>query len=84
MRAHVRGLSSAFGSVGCLVMVSVASVAQGTQPVPPSVLTPKQDSSEKSMVINPTEEECSRGWNASMRWTSEQFTAMCTAMQKSK
>jgi len=40
--------------------------AQGTPPNP-------QSKPGATIVINPTEEECHRGWNATMKWTQEQF-----------
>ena len=36
------------------------------------------------MVINPTIEECRMGWNASLKWTKEQFENHCAQMKASK
>ena len=36
------------------------------------------------LVINPTTEECDKGWSAGLKWTKEQFEAFCTQMKTSK
>lgn len=36
------------------------------------------------LVINPTIEECQKGWTAGLKWTREQFDAFCTQMKTSK
>jgi hypothetical protein len=37
-----------------------------------------------TIVVNPTQDECKRGWSAQMRWTKEQFEAFCTRLGASK
>jgi hypothetical protein len=37
-----------------------------------------------TMVINPTVDECRKGWDASMKWTKQQFDEFCSKMQASK
>ena len=51
-----------------------------TNPVPPNPLgKPGAD-----IVINPSMDECRRGWNASMRWTKDQFDNFCIRLGTSK
>ena len=51
-----------------------------TNPVPPN----PQSKSGATIVINPTEEECKRGWNPGLRWTKEQFDQFCSKLGSSK
>jgi hypothetical protein len=37
-----------------------------------------------TIVVNPTLEECRQGWNATLKWTKEQFQHFCTTLQSSK
>ncbi|HET6928516.1 MAG TPA: hypothetical protein VFI48_16830 [Hyphomicrobiaceae bacterium] len=37
-----------------------------------------------TIVVNPTQEECKRGWSAQMRWTKDQFDAFCARLGASK
>ncbi|MDX2201823.1 MAG: hypothetical protein NW223_03675 [Hyphomicrobiaceae bacterium] len=37
-----------------------------------------------TIVINPTVEQCRRGWNDTMRWTRQQFAEFCTKLGASK
>ena len=75
---------AALASAG-LTLFAAASLGQsvpspGPIKPPPRVENPKG----KSIVINPTEQECKRGWNPSMRWTKEQFHDFCGKMGTSK
>ena len=36
------------------------------------------------LVINPTTEECQKGWSPGVKWTKEQFEAFCQQMRTSK
>ena len=36
------------------------------------------------MVINPTTEECEKGWRPDLKWTQAQFDSFCTQMKTSK
>ena len=36
------------------------------------------------LVINPTNEECEKGWRPGLKWTKEQFETFCTQMKTSK
>ena len=36
------------------------------------------------LVINPTREECQKGWQPGLKWTKEQFQAFCHQLRTSK
>jgi hypothetical protein len=68
-----------------LMLLGAASVAQtGPPPGPIKTPPPVENPSGKSIVINPTEDECKRGWTASTRWTKEQFNDFCGKLRASK
>ena len=68
-----------------LALLGVAWQAQpAPSPGPVKPPPPTENPSGKSIVINPTEEECKRGWNPSMRWTKEQFSDFCGKLGTSK
>ncbi len=82
----VRSISIA--TLGCLLATS--AIAQNspapstgpgpTRPVPPNPMSqPGAD-----IVINPTSDECRRGWVSNMRWTKEQFDNFCARLGTSK
>jgi hypothetical protein len=41
-------------------------------------------SENRTIVINPTEQECKRGWRSDLRWTKQEFKAFCTRLGASK
>jgi len=49
---------------------------------PPS--TNPQAQPGATIVVNPTTEECRRGWSSGMKWTKEQFEHFCRTLQSSK
>jgi hypothetical protein len=51
-----------------------------TNPVPPN----PQAKPGATIVVNPTTDECRSGWNASLRWTKEQFDDFCNKLGASK
>ncbi len=52
-----------------------------TNPAPqPNALT-KPDS---DLAINPTEQECEKGWHSELKWTREQFENFCGQMKSSR
>ena len=63
---------------------ATASLAQTTpgptNPTPPN----PQAKPGATMVVNPTEDECQQGWNATLKWTKEQFEQFCGQMKASK
>ena len=48
-------------------------------PAPSPLAKPGAD-----LVINPTTEECEKGWRTDLKWTREQFEAFCVQMKTSK
>lgn len=48
-------------------------------PVPNPLAKPGAD-----LVINPTTEECDKGWRPGLKWTREQFQQFCTQLKTSK
>jgi len=65
--------------LGCLALVPVATA----ETAPPSQANP-QTKPGGTIVVNPTQEECKRGWSAQMRWTKDQFDAFCARLDASK
>jgi len=42
------------------------------QTIPPTSPTPSMpEKSEKTIVVNPTEDECKKGWSDNLKWTKE-------------
>ena len=80
--------------MGRVLLIAVASAAIATmaiaqtQPLPGPTKPPPSDSPlakpGADMVINPTTEQCREGWNASLKWTKEQFESHCAQMKASK
>ena len=70
----------------CVTIASLAlpmvCAAQNVPPVQPG--TNPQTKPGGTIVVNPTEEECKRGWSAGMRWTREQFQEFCARLGSSK
>ena len=61
--------------------VSLAQTTPGqTDPAAPN----PQAKPGATMVINPTEDECQKGWNATLKWTKEQFDQFCTLLKAAK
>jgi hypothetical protein len=50
-----------------------------TNPAPNPLAKPGAD-----LVINPTTEECEKGWRPGLKWTREQFENFCTQIRTSK
>lgn len=61
--------------------------AQSGSPPGPTNPTPQPNPLAKpgsDIVINPTAEECQKGWHAGLKWTKEQFEDFCGQMKISK
>jgi hypothetical protein len=58
------------------VLTMGTAIAQPASPPKPE--TNPQSKSGATIVVHPTEDECRKGWNASLRWTKEQFEAFCS------
>ena len=67
-------------AIGSAVLLCLGGTALAQVQSPPN----PQTKPGATIVINPTEEECKRGWNASMRWTEEQFEEFCAKLATSK
>ena len=74
------GIATVVGPVLWLV-TSVPAPAQPTPTLPPPE---KFEKSEKTIVINPTDDECKKGWSADLKWSKEQFDGYCTRIRTSK
>jgi len=69
-----------------VIGVSHASLAQ-TVPTP-GPTNPNQPNPQAqpgaTIVINPTERECEKGWSPDLKWTKEQFDDFCGKLKASK
>jgi hypothetical protein len=46
--------------------------------------TSQQSKPGSDIVMNPTTEECKKGWEAAMKWSKEQFEQLCAQMRAAK
>lgn len=74
-----------------MLAATVSAKAQGQSPTPspapgPTNPVPPNPQAQPgaTIVINPTQDECQRGWSPSTRWTQDQFREFCTKMGASK
>lgn len=81
--------------IGAIVVVAVIYAAFGrlgssTMPTPHvraqlgMAETSQQSRPGHDLVINPTTEECKKGWEATMKWSKEQFEQLCAQMRAAK
>jgi hypothetical protein len=86
MMGLVLRCNQSLAAVALCVLMSASSSAQSTPTPGPTNPTPPnpQSKSGATIVINPTTEECRRGWDASMKWTKEQFDQFCARLGASK
>ena len=86
--AHPARLRFGVVCMALLSAVSLAEVRAQMQPPSPSPTNPNPptitNGPGQSMVVNPTTEECRRGWTSGTAWTKEQFEKFCTQLQTSK
>lgn len=82
--SHVRVVATiAFWAAS--TMTAVAQTTPSPSPGPTNPATPGiQSGRGANIVVNPTEDECRRGWNPTMRWTQQQFQEFCTKLGASK
>jgi hypothetical protein len=70
-----------------LAWPSADGIAQ-TSPAPgPTIPQPPDQplaQSGRDLVVNPTMEECQKGWDPRSRWTREQFTQFCAKLKAAK
>ena len=74
------GSATVFGPIVWLLTSSPAA-AQTTPTIPPPE---KFEKSEKTIVINPTDEQCKKGWSDDLKWSKDEFEAFCTRLRTSK
>jgi hypothetical protein len=73
-----------YATLMLLIGMSSASAQNSPGPTNPAPQTNTQAKPGATMVINPTQEECRRGWNVTLRWTKEQFEQFCAQLRASK
>jgi hypothetical protein len=73
---------------GLFVLSTTSSVlSQGTPSPGPTNPTPPPNPQAQpgaTIVVNPTADQCRQGWNASMKWTKQQFEDFCHKLRVSK
>lgn len=76
---------STLGLATALLLTGTAvALAQNTPgPINPNTANP-QTKQGGTIVVNPTEVECQKGWNPTLRWTKEQFEEFCSKLGTSK
>jgi hypothetical protein len=81
--------------IGALVVVAVIYAAFGrlgtsTMPAPHvkgqlgAAETSQQSTSGHDLAIDPTTEECKKGWEAAVKLTKKQFELLCTQTQAAR
>jgi hypothetical protein len=81
--------------IGAIIIAAVVYAAFGrlgssTMPTPHvkaqlgAAETSQQSRPNSDLVINPTTEECKKGWEAAMKWSKEQFEQLCAQMRAAK
>jgi hypothetical protein len=75
-------------ALSLVLAAGLAPLAYGQTTSPgPTNPSPQPNPSAKpnsDLVINPTVEECEKGWHSEPRWTKEQFENFCGKMKASK
>lgn len=69
------------------VSSSLSQGAPSPQPGPTNPTSPPANPQAQpgaTIVINPTVEECRRGWNSAMKWSKDEFERFCATLQASK
>ena len=85
-RLKLPSFRPAICAMALLLALPTAALAQNspgpgpTNPVPPF----QENQPGLTMVINPTIEECRRGWNETVKWTREEFQKFCNQLGASK
>jgi hypothetical protein len=81
--------------IGAIVVIAVIYAAFGrlgssTMPTPHvkaqlgTAETSQQSTPGHDLAINPTTEECKKGWETAVKLTKEQFEQLCAQMQAAK
>jgi hypothetical protein len=70
-----------FGGANCVLAQSTPGPTPGpTNPTPPN----PQAKPGSTIVVNPTADQCQKGWDTGMKWTKEQFDEFCNKLRASK
>ena len=78
-RAVRKGL---IGLVAALFTIPAVCLAQNVSPE--RSRDNPQNKPGGTIVVNPTEAECKRGWSDDTRWSQEQFQELCEKLNASK
>jgi hypothetical protein len=73
-------IADLWAALSTMALAQNAPAPGPTNPLPPN----PQAQPGANMVINPTEQECRRGWNPSLKWTKQQFEEFCTRLGASR
>jgi hypothetical protein len=73
--------AAAIASCSLLAMGAVAQTSPSPGPTAPPLPVPKKGD---DLVINPTEEECKKGWHSGSRWRKKEFDRLCEQLRISK
>ena len=76
----------AVSAIALVLGGATAIFAQVLPPPTPGATNPTPSATKPGadLVINPTDEECKKGWNAGLKWTREQFEQFCAAARAAK
>ena len=76
--------------VAALIYAAFGRLGSSTMPTPHvkaqlgTAETSQQSKPGHDLAINPTTEECKKGWEAAVKLTKEQFEQLCAQMQAAK
>jgi hypothetical protein len=71
-------------SVAVVLSFFAMTTAHAQTIKPPPTESPKKERTGKTIVVNPTVEQCRHGWTSDLKWTKEQFDAYCARVRSSK
>jgi hypothetical protein len=80
----LRSKTAGYAIAAAVALCATASVAQTTPGQTDPTPSNPQAKPGATIVINPTEDECQKGWNSSLQWTKEQFDQFCTRLKAAK
>ena len=75
-------------SLAAFLVLGATNVAPSQTAPTPGPTNPTQPNPQAqpgaTIVINPTEQECSKGWSPDLKWTKEQFEDFCGKLKAAK
>ena len=80
----MRNVFAGYAIAAAVALCATASVAQTTPGQTDPTSPNPQAKPGATMVINPTEDECKKGWNSNLKWTKEQFDQFCALLKAAK